>query len=168
MESTSLWKPVPCPAPTNQNAMDQNGFKHKERVKMLIWEEGGTRGLVCRALHLRRCRVQLWVVSDKGIRPFWADQVWSDLVADVLTGSSKVAQALIVAIRYRESRQKRGSDCTRCLFRGPELLPRAAWAPPLHTPSPSSKSIISVEAHPGLDDVLCLSGRALLSLANIY
>lgn len=47
--------------------------------------------------------------------PFWADQVWIDLVADVLIGSSKVGQALTVAIRHWESKQKRGSDC-KCSY----------------------------------------------------
>jgi len=33
MESTSLWKPVFRRAWANQGALDQNGFKHKERMK---------------------------------------------------------------------------------------------------------------------------------------
>lgn len=60
--STSLCKPVLCPAWASQNAVDQNGFKHKERMKMLIWEEA-TAGLQCGALHYSPCRVQLWAVS---------------------------------------------------------------------------------------------------------
>lgn len=61
--------------------------------------------------------------------PFWADRVCIDLVADVLIGSSKVGQALIVAIRHWESKQKRGSDCKCSLFGGQDRLPRVACAP---------------------------------------
>lgn len=62
MESTSLWKPVFSPAWSNQDALDQNGFKHKERMKMLIREEG-TGGLQRGALHLCPCGVQLRALS---------------------------------------------------------------------------------------------------------
>ena len=167
--STSLWEPILCPAPTNQNAVDQNGFKHKERVKMLIREGEGTGGdYSAQPCIFAGVGCSCGLLVARASPPFWADQVWIDWVSWCAAGSSKAAQALIVVIRHGESRQKgRGSDCKCCLFQGPELLPRAAWAPRLHSPPPSSKSIISVEAHPGLDDVSCLSGRVLLSLANI-
>lgn len=77
------------------------------------------------------CSCGLWVTWT--FLPFWADQVWIDLLADVLMGSSKVGQALIVAIRHWESKQKRGRDCKCSLCRGQETLPKALRASLLYS-----------------------------------
>ena len=50
--------------------------------------------------------------------PFWADHVWIDWVSWCAAGSSKAAQALIVAIRHGESRQKRGAAIANAYFKG--------------------------------------------------
>lgn len=128
MESTSLWKPVFCRAWTNQDALDQNGFKHKERMKN-AHPGGADQEITAEPCISAPAECSCGLLVTWAFLPFWADEVWIDLVADVLIGSSKVGQALIVAIRHWESKQKRGSDGKCSLFGGQEQLPRAACVP---------------------------------------